>query len=144
MRLTTRGRYGVRAMLALALLPEGETASVTRLATQEAIPVHYLEQLLLALRRAGLLLARRGMKGGYALARPAREITLAAILAAVGETLALGPVGEDGTADPVTDYLWQRLQRRLEQELAAISLEDLYFDARSWDAARCDDARFIV
>ncbi len=143
MRLTTRGRYGVRAMLALALLPEGDTLSVTRLATQEAIPVHYLEQLLLALRRADLLVARRGMKGGYALARPAREITLAAILAAVGETLALGPTGEDAR-DPVTDYLWQRLQRRLEQELVAISLEDLYFDARSWAASRSDDARFIV
>ena len=80
MKLSTRATYGVRAMLALASY-QGTGPLMTRdIAEQQALPATYLEQLMVQLRKAGLLTATRGAHGGYHLARPAAEITLADII----------------------------------------------------------------
>jgi Rrf2 family cysteine metabolism transcriptional repressor len=79
-KLSTRSRYGLRAMLVLAL-HEGEEPVMTKeIAEKQSLPCSYLEQLMLTLRKAGLVHATRGAKGGYVLSRDPRQIILAEIV----------------------------------------------------------------
>ena len=80
MKLSKRGEYGLRAMVALASQPVGTVAPIKEIAQREQIPVKFLEQILLTLRNAGLLRSRMGVSGGYALAKPPEEITLGQII----------------------------------------------------------------
>jgi len=82
-RVTTRTRYAIRALYDLAFHRRGQSALAKEIAARQQIPLRFLEQILQDLRRAGLIEARRGPHGGYALARPPAEITLAAVLRAV-------------------------------------------------------------
>ncbi len=80
MKLSTRSRYGLRAMLVLAM-HEGDDPLMTKeIAERQNLPATYLEQLMLTLRKAGLVTATRGAKGGYVLARNAEDVTLAEIV----------------------------------------------------------------
>lgn len=83
MKVSTRGDYAARALLSLALHGEDRPTSVKEIAERTALPQPYLEQILLALKGAGLVHSKRGVGGGYVLARRPDEIHLAAILAAV-------------------------------------------------------------
>jgi Rrf2 family protein len=83
MRVTTRTRYAIRALYHLAFHRAGEAAQAKEIAQAQKIPLRFLEQILQDLRRAGLVEARRGPRGGYALARPPAEISLADVLRAV-------------------------------------------------------------
>jgi Rrf2 family protein len=83
MRLSKRGEYGLRAMILLAIpKPDGSRAMVQikEISEREKIPVKFLEQILLALKNAGLLHSKMGTGGGYYLAKPARDITLGHII----------------------------------------------------------------
>jgi Rrf2 family protein len=82
-RVTTRTRYAIRALYDLAFHRRGQSALAKEIAARQQIPQRFLEQILQDLRRAGLIEARRGPHGGYALGRPAAEITLADVLRAV-------------------------------------------------------------
>jgi len=149
------GRQAIHALKALLEL-SGEPQrwrSVNDLAEAQQLPEPMLEQLLLQLRRGGLLEARRGRLGGYRLARPAEAIPLAAVLAALQQERASGasrgPAASQApkaidNADPsteviaserVTALLESRLQRALERELARCTLADLHFDLRSASAS---------
>jgi len=87
MKLSTRSRYGLRAMLVLAM-HEGEAPMMTKeIAEKQNLPATYLEQLMLSLRNAGLVTATRGAKGGYVLARKSDSISLAQIIEALEGTL---------------------------------------------------------
>ena len=101
--MSTRGDYACRALLSLALRTEetGPT-SVRDIAERTALPQPYLEQILLALKGAGLVRSKRGVGGGYVLARPADEIRLSEIISAVDGPITLGDFGEphaDGACD---------------------------------------------
>ena len=85
MRLTTKGRYAVTAMIDIALHRAQGPVSVTEVAERQAISSAYLEQLFSKLKRAGLLQSVRGPGGGYEIARAPADITVASIIAAVGE-----------------------------------------------------------
>ena len=80
MKLSTRSRYGLRAMMDIALAREGTLVMAKDIAERQQLPVAYLEQLLGQLKRGGLISSLRGSRGGYALARPAEAITLAAVV----------------------------------------------------------------
>jgi Rrf2 family transcriptional regulator, iron-sulfur cluster assembly transcription factor len=82
-RLTTRTRYAIRALYDLAFHRRGQSALAKEIAAHQRIPLRFLEQILQDLRRAGLVEARRGPRGGYALAHPPAEISLADVLRAV-------------------------------------------------------------
>jgi Rrf2 family protein len=102
-RVSTRGDYACRALLSLALRDDeiGPT-SVRDIAERTALPQPYLEQILLALKGAGLVRSKRGVGGGYVLARPAEEILLSEIVSAVDGPITLGDFGEphaDGACD---------------------------------------------
>jgi Rrf2 family iron-sulfur cluster assembly transcriptional regulator len=86
MKITATEEYGLRCMLQLALRP-GETVSLTDLARAEGIAPPFTAKVLLRLRRAGLVVAARGRRGGYALAAPAESITVMGILKALGKPL---------------------------------------------------------
>ncbi len=83
MKVSTRGDYAARALLSLALHAADRPTSVKEIAERTALPQPYLEQILLAVKGAGLVRSKRGVGGGYVLARPPEEITLADIIAAV-------------------------------------------------------------
>jgi Rrf2 family transcriptional regulator, iron-sulfur cluster assembly transcription factor len=149
MKLTTRGDYSVKAMLDLSLQPGFGPASVSAIAARQHLPMPYLEKLLIELRRAGLVKSIRGAHGGYKLAKKPTQISLSDILVAVGESLVAEiPIGS--TADPnlaadwVTLMVWRRLNEKLQAALASISLADLYYDARSWQAAQGEVSNYIV
>jgi Rrf2 family protein len=147
MKLTTRGHYSVKALLDLSFQPKHQPASVRAIAQRQDIPAPYLEKLLIELRRAGLVESVRGSQGGYKLAQPPAQISLGHILEAVGETIEplprLTPEANQAE-DWVTFTLWQRLHTKLKEALYSITLEDLYYDARSRQAAQGESASFVV
>lgn len=147
MKLTTRGHYSVKALLDLSLQPNYGPTSVKAIAQRQSIPPPYLEKLLIEMRRAGLVNSVRGAQGGYQLARSPARISLGQILEAVGETIT--PLsGHEPNAEQAEDWvtfsLWYRLHQKLKEALYSISLEDLYFDARSWQAAQGETSSYII
>ncbi|MEI7953136.1 MAG: Rrf2 family transcriptional regulator [Synechococcaceae cyanobacterium ELA182] len=145
--------HAIRALLELAETPQ-RWRSVHDLAAAQQLPEPLLEQLMLRLRRAAIVEARRGRQGGYRLARPAAAIPLATILAALTNTSA-GPgpgpdqFGQPDTAAPdatarVTVALERRLRQALERELARCTLEELLHDLRSARASLSDESGLLL
>ena len=130
--LRRSGLQALQALLELGSDP-GRWRSVREIAEAQDLPEPMLEQLLLQLRRAGLLEARRGRPGGYRLQRSPAQISVAEALAAVGADLTLleqdGPAGS--AEQQVLRSMGRRLQRALERELMQFNLEELLFDLRS-------------
>ena len=152
--LSRQATHALKALLLLAAEPQA-WQSTHALAVAQQLPEPMLEQLLLRLRRTGLLTARRGRLGGYRLARPAREIALATVLAGLGEPVGPGAPGlqshrDDGAepqasaADQVTAALERRLERARQKALAELSLEDLLFDLRSAEASRDEQGGLLL
>jgi Rrf2 family protein len=150
--LRRRGLQAIKALLELALDPTA-WHSVNDLARAQELPAPMLEQLMLRLRRADLVEARRGRHGGYRLQRPAAAIPLAEILRAVEAThaaMAPEPEGaagaplEEAAADRVTAALERRLNQALERELARITLEDLLYDLHSARALLSEDGGLLL
>jgi Rrf2 family protein len=133
MRVSTRGDYACRALLSLALhADEVGPQSVRDIATRTALPQPYLEQILLALKGAGLVRSKRGVGGGYVLARDPAVISLADIVSAVDGPIVLGDFGEphkDGACDHegqcVLLSVWQSVGDHMRTHLAAHSLEEM-------------------
>lgn len=147
MKLTTRGHYSVKALLDLSLQPGYGPASARAIALRQDIPAPYLEKLLIEMRRAGLVKSIRGSIGGYKLALKPAQISIGQILEAVGETVTRLPhhtPTPDQTEDWVTFTLWHRLNEKLKEALYSITLADLYYDARSWQASLGEEASFVV
>jgi Rrf2 family protein len=86
MRLSARGEYAIKAVLDLAVHRDSRLVPIQEIAARQGIPQRYLEHVLLALKRAGILTSRRGSTGGYHLTRPPEEITVGAVLRAVEGT----------------------------------------------------------
>ena len=147
MKLTTRGHYSVKALLDLSLQTDYQPVSVKTIAKRQDIPAPYLEKLLIEMRRAGLVKSIRGSVGGYQLARKPAQISIGQILEAVGENtgnLAGSIPPSKQPEDWVTFTLWQRLNRKLQEALYSITLADLYYDTRSWQASIGEAASFVV
>jgi len=146
-KLTTRGHYSVKALLDLSLQSGHRPTSVKAIAQRQDLPAPYLEKLLIEMRRVGLVVSVRGPQGGYQLARSPAHISLGEILEAVGESIEPLPQHDPNVSqagDWVTFTLWKRLQQKLKESLYSISLEDLYYDARSWQAAQGETTSFVV
>ena len=149
----------LKALLELAQEP-ARWRSVSDLAASQALPAPYLEQLLLRLRRAGVLEARRGRQGGYRLACPPARLPLSRVLGAVGVWPGGGPAREalqlddlplhpgEGRPDPASErvavLLQQRLAQAMERELEILTLEDLLFDWRSARAGLSEEGGLIL
>jgi Rrf2 family protein len=147
MKLTRKGHYGVKAMLDLVVWAKRKPASVREISDRQSIPAPYLEKILIDLRKADLVESSRGVQGGYKLKRSPKDISLGEILSAVGEDTYPLPrlkPQEKLASDWVTFALWKRLDRHLKDALYNICLEDLYYDARSWQASQGQSAGFMI
>lgn len=126
MRLSTKGRYAVTAMIDLALHNDVGPVALTDIADTQKISVSYLEQLFARLRKNGLVRGMRGPGGGYRLARPAAEITVAEIITAVDEPIDMTRcAGKEDCQDGekcLTHELWVDLSKQLYDFLHGITL----------------------
>ena len=131
MKLTTKGRYAVLALTELALVKDEALVKITEISIRQNISSTYLEQLLLLLKNAGLVIGVRGPNGGYKLAAPAENIMISDIVNVVeGRLEAKGCVSKLGSCTGVsgrcmTHDLWDELSRHIELFLGQISLKDI-------------------
>ena len=128
MRLSAKGEYAIKALLDLALRGGDELTPIQDIAARQGIPQRYLEQVLLGLRRAGLLASRRGSAGGYRLARAADQITVGAVLRAVEgpEGAATTRRGGRGVGDAGDlAELWKEIDAAVSGVIDRVTLEDL-------------------
>lgn len=127
MRLTTKSRFAVTAMLDVALRQSSGPVALSAIGKRHQISVSYLEQLFARLRRAGLVTAVRGPGGGYVLERELADITVAEIVMSVDDSLnpATTAPGEPGADDPMTQDLWSSLGDRMASFLSSVNLQTL-------------------
>lgn len=129
MRLTTKGRYAVTAMLDLAYHSEKKPVTLTDIAKRQDISLSYLEQLFARLRRYGMVEGVRGPGGGYQLSRKAEQISIAQIISAVDETIDSTRCGGKANCQKeqpcLTHDLWMGLSDQIRQYLDSISLHDV-------------------
>ncbi|SDE16040.1 Rrf2 family transcriptional regulator [Limimaricola pyoseonensis] len=132
MKLSTKGRYAMVALADLALQPEGDLVSLGEISRRQDISLPYLEQLFVKLRREGLVESVRGPGGGYRLSRPAAEIRVAEILAAVDETVSAMHKGagvsggaSGSRAQSLTNRLWEGLSAHVYVFLHQTRLSDV-------------------
>jgi Rrf2 family protein len=156
-RVSTRGDYACRALLSLALHVDADgqsgPTSVRDIAERTGLPQPYLEQILLALKGAGLVRSKRGVGGGYVLARPPEETRLSEIVSAVDGPIALGDFGEphqDGACDHegqcVLTHLWNLAGEYMRAHLASYTLATIAEMARGkaeWPEQLDDDRETI-
>ena len=133
MRISTRGDYACRALLSLALhIDEGGPTSVRDIAERTALPQPYLEQILLALKGAGIVRSKRGVGGGYVLARDPAAIMLSDIISAVDGPITVGDFGaphQDGSCDHegqcVLLEIWSQAGAHMREHLDGYSLASI-------------------
>jgi Rrf2 family iron-sulfur cluster assembly transcriptional regulator len=129
MRLTTKGRFAVTAMVDLAMRQGRGPVTLAGISERQRISLSYLEQLFGKLRRAGIVSSVRGPGGGYNLAQPAQRVTVADLIVAVDEPLdATQCGGKENCLDDkrcMTHDLWARLNEKMYDYLASVTLADL-------------------
>lgn len=135
MKLSTRGRYGLQAMVDLGVYSKEKHISLKSIAERLCISENYLEQLMALLRRNQLVISVRGAQGGYALARPAEEITIGDILRALEGSLALTDCTCDGNTIQcaldgkcVTKSVWEKIKQSIDKVVDNITLGQLIED----------------
>lgn len=142
MRVSTRGEYGLRALLDLAQHYGTGPIPLRQIAERQQISEHYLEQLMGSLRKAGVVVSVRGAHGGYALARTPEETIIGDVLRVLEGSITVE--FDDGTplgggqhhlARHATRYLWDRLGKRVAALLDSLSLAQLLTHARAEQAA---------
>ena len=146
MKVSTRGEYGVRAMVALAHHYGGGPLSITEIAKESSVPTAYLEQLIAPLRRAGLVESKRGAHGGYTLARAPEAVRIGDVYRVMeGPVAPMECVSEDLTEQtcPLIDGcearpIWLKVRDSIAEALDSTTLADLI--ARKTTAAPAGDA----
>lgn len=137
MKLSTKGRYGLRAMVDLVVHSREEPVSIASIAARQSISERYLEQLIAKLRRAGLVSSVRGAAGGYIPSRKAEEISVGDVLRALEGNL--DPVDCPGLAEEngcggadvcVTKYVWKRINDSINRTVDEIKISDLVKESR--------------
>ena len=137
MKLSTKGRYGLRAMIDLASHEEEGAVSIASISERQNISESYLEQLVRPLRKAGFIESVRGAGGGYVLAKPADSISvgLEAVTCSVNEGLG----GCDAADFCVTRFVWQRINEGITNAVDSISLGELVQQSRQLEKNRNSD-----
>jgi Rrf2 family iron-sulfur cluster assembly transcriptional regulator len=138
MRLTTKGRFAVTAMIDLAMRQHQGPVTLAGISQRQKISLSYLEQLFGKLRRHELVESTRGPGGGYTLARPMKDVSVADIIFAVDEPLdATQCGGKENCHDEgpcMTHELWSNLNRKMIEYLDSVSLADLVDGQRARNA----------
>lgn len=133
-KLSTKGKYGVKALFELAMHEGAGPVSLKLIAERQGLSEHYLEQLVAPLRKAGLVNSVRGAQGGYVLGRPAAQVSVGDILRVLE-----GPFeGDEGSAgaDDAAEGVWAKVRDRLVAVVDALTLGELVEEARKEQAQR--------
>ena len=148
MRLTTKGRYAVTAMLDLALHKQQGPVSLAEISQRQAISLSYLEQLFAKLRKNSLVISVRGPGGGYGLQRDSGAIFIAEIIDAVNEsvdsTKCRGAGDCQGGEICLTHYLWEDLSAQIHDFLESTSLADLVARSEIKRIAQHQDRKQLI
>ncbi|HGG59823.1 MAG TPA: Rrf2 family transcriptional regulator [Gammaproteobacteria bacterium] len=143
MKLSTKGRYAVTAMMDLALHDRQGPVTLADISQTQGISLSYLEQLFAKLRKAGLVEGVRGPGGGYRLAKAPGQITVAKIITAVDESVDVTRCGGEGDCQDgercLTHELWNELSERLYEFLDGISLDQFIDRPEIREIARRQD-----
>ena len=135
MRVSAKAEYAIKAVLDLAMHQRDELIPIQDIAARQAIPQRYLEQVLLSLKRSGLLTSRRGSSGGYHLTRPPEEITVGAVLRAVeGENAPFEVLGRRGDGYDLAE-LWAEIGGAVSRVVDGLTFGELASRARERRAA---------
>jgi Rrf2 family iron-sulfur cluster assembly transcriptional regulator len=148
MKLTTKGRYAVTAMLDLALRYDKGAVTLADIAKRQGISLSYLEQLFAKLRRSGLVDSVRGPGGGYNLAMEPNKISVAEIIVAINENIDATRCGGEknchGDETCLTHQLWEDLSTRIHEFLNGITLGDLVTKPHVQEVASRQEGRMRV
>ena len=137
MKLSTKARYGIKAMVDLSLSYGKGYVSTATLAQQQGISESYLEQLIASLKKAGLITSTRGAQGGYSLVNPPEEINVGEVLralegsTAIMECVGISKVNCDNACSCSARPLWIKLQQRIDEVLNTTTLADMAEDYKT-------------
>lgn len=138
MKVSTKGRYGLRAIVDLALNDKEGQVSLSSVAERQELSENYLEQLFSSLKKAGIVKSVRGAQGGYLLARPADKITVGDVLRSLEGTLCPVdcidldmPTSCDKSDVCVTAPVWAKLRDKINEVVDSITIADLVLDFES-------------
>ena len=138
MKLSTKGRYGLRALIDLAVHEKEDAVSIQSIADRQGISVSYLEQLVRKLKQSGLVQSVRGAGGGYRLAREADEISVGDILRSLEGNLDAVTCsgfeehsGCEGSEICVTKFVWKKINDAISQTVDGIMLSELVEESRA-------------
>ena len=147
MKLSTKGRYGLRALIDLAQYSTEAPVSITSISARQDLSERYLEQLMSMLKKAGLVKSVRGAGGGYVLAKDMAEISVGDVLRALEGSLepvecaGLEPDGRCKASDYcVTKYVWQRINDSISRTVDEIRLDQLVEESRRKQCGGLDRA----
>ncbi len=132
MRMSTKGRFAVNALIDLALHEAAGPVALATISGRQQVSLSYLEQLFSRLRQQGMVESTRGPGGGYTLGRPAAEITVADVVTAVDDPLE--STDAETVADGLSQALWQRLNATMLTHMATITLESLVAEQKALGA----------
>lgn len=148
MKLSTKGRYGLRALIDLACYSELEPVSISSIAERQNLSERYLEQLMSLLKKAGLVKSIRGAGGGYVLNREPTDISVGDVLRALEgklepvECAAYSRQEECAAADVcVTKYVWKRINESINQTVDEIKLDSLIGESRKLSGSNTGQKR---
>lgn len=144
LKLSTKGKYGLKAMFELALSSNGEPVSLKYIAKKQGISDQYLEQIFSILKKAGLVKSVRGAQGGYYISKKPNEITVADILKVLEGDMAFTECLLDKDLcenfdSCATKYVWAKIKESIEEVTNSISLQDMVDDYKSNFKYRDDD-----
>ncbi|MCD8239309.1 MAG: Rrf2 family transcriptional regulator [Clostridiales bacterium] len=134
MKISTRARYGLKAMIDIALNEDKGTVSLNAIAERNGISENYLEQLIASLKKGGFVKSTRGAGGGYKLNRAAEDITVCELLEVLEGPLNLVQCGDDGSCGSLNckgctaKGVWAKLSSSLKETAEGITLKDLAAD----------------
>jgi Rrf2 family protein len=131
MKISTKGRYGLKAMMDLAIYSYGEPLNLKSIAERQKVSEKYLEHIFSALKKAGLIKSIKGTQGGYILAKAAADTTVGNVIRALEGDLAVAEKasGEEGDADIleqcINENVYEKIDKGINQLLDSITLENL-------------------
>ena len=140
MKLSTKGKYGVKALFELALHEGAGPMSLKAIAERQGLSEHYLEQLAGPLRKAGLIISVRGAQGGYVLSRPSAQITVGDIIRVLEGPIGFTDCATEGETPPdcatdcVVHGVWEKVTQQIVNVIDSITLFDLAEQARAEQA----------
>lgn len=133
MKISTKGRYGLRALIDLAINIDSEAVSIKAISERQNISERYLEQIFSLLRKSGIIVGRKGAQGGYVLGKNINELTILEILKVLeGDSIFIdiNDKEENEVEEFINKNLWREINSKIENYFLSITLEDLVNEYR--------------